>query len=142
MTYRRPDQVGTTARRKISDAHALRLFEKHNGVCINCSLPIDGLKQDWFVEHRRALELGGRNDDENLGPAHYECKAAKDAVDHAAAAKAKRVKKRDLGMKPAAARPIKSAPFPKSGKRDSHPIPIPPRRRDIFGGPIRSVVEG
>lgn len=93
------DDVGTTARRKMTRSRALRAWERGRGVCVLCELPIDGAREDWFVEHIRALELGGADEDENLGPAHYACKPAKDAEDHGRAARAKRQKARYLGIR-------------------------------------------
>ncbi|AZO77522.1 MULTISPECIES: hypothetical protein [unclassified Bosea (in: a-proteobacteria)] len=94
------DDVGTTTRLRMTGTRALRAWERTKGVCVNCELPIDGTKDDWFVEHVRALELGGADEDENLGPSHLACKPAKDAADHAAAGKAKRNKRAELGIRP------------------------------------------
>ena len=120
--------VGTTKRRSMTAARKLRIFEENKGVCVNCSLPIKAGDQ-WFVEHKRALELGGEDTDENCGPAHVSCKRDKDADDHHRAAKAKRVKQRHLGIRTAPAKKIQSAGFPKSEKAErrlSKPQ-LPPR---------------
>ncbi len=90
--------VGTTKRKAMTPARRLRIFEAHSGVCVTCKLPIKA-GDKWFIEHIRALELGGDDTDENCGPAHtITCKAVKDADDHHRAAKAKRVKQRHLGI--------------------------------------------
>lgn len=95
------EDVGTTARRRMTPTRALRAWENTKGVCVTCGRPIDGTKERWFVEHIRALELGGKDEDDNLGPAHVNvCKAVKDAADHASAAKAKRMKRERLGIRP------------------------------------------
>jgi hypothetical protein len=91
--------VGTTRRRRMTQTRALQAWERHKGICVNCNRLIDGVRDDWFVEHIRALELGGKDEDENLGPAHYACKPGKDAADHSAAAQAKRQKAHHLGIK-------------------------------------------
>ena len=120
--------VGTTKRRSMTPARKLRIFEENKGICVNCSLPIKA-GDAWFVEHKRALELGGEDTDENCGPAHTSCKRDKDADDHHRAAKAKRVKQRHLNIRTAPAKPIRSAPFPKSAKAERRQTkqPLPPR---------------
>jgi hypothetical protein len=84
------EDVGTTRRRRMTQTRALQAWERHKGICVLCNVLIDGVRDDWFIEHIRALELGGKDEDENLGPAHYACKPGKDAADHSAAAQAKR----------------------------------------------------
>ena len=123
------EDVGTTTRLRMTPTRALRAWERTKGVCVNCNLPIDGTKADWFAEHIRALELGGADDDENLGPSHLACKRDKDADDHSRAAKAKRNKRAQLGIR----NPVKiqSAGFPQFKKqaRATAPLtrPLPPR---------------
>ena len=107
--------VGTTKRRSMTPARRLRIFEANKGMCITCCQPIKAGDR-WFIEHKRALELGGEDTDDNCAPAHYACKAEKDADDHHRAAKAKRAKQRHLNIRTAPAKPIQSAPFPKSEK--------------------------
>lgn len=118
------EDVGTTRRKKITPTKALRIFESRKGVCVNCNLPIDGARDDWFVEHIRALELGGSNEDDNLGPAHTACKKDKDASDHKAAAQAKRRKQHHLGIKDPNRKRIPQPP--RAPKKPSKP-PLPPR---------------
>ncbi len=109
------EDVGTTKRGRMTPTRALRAWERTGGVCVNCGLKIDGTKDRWFAEHIRALELAGSDTDDNLGPAHWDCKRDKDAADHASAAKAKRNKRNALGIRP---RPrIQSPGFPKSEKQ-------------------------
>jgi len=92
------EDVGTTKRGRMTPTRALKAWERTGGVCVNCGLKIDGTKADWFAEHIRALELGGSDTDDNLGPAHWACKRDKDAADHASAAKAKRNKRAERRM--------------------------------------------
>lgn len=91
--------VGTTTRLRMTPTRTLRAWERTKGHCVICTERIDGTKQPWFVEHIRALELGGADDDQNLGPAHYSCKPVKDAEDHSRAAAAKRAKRAELGIR-------------------------------------------
>jgi hypothetical protein len=62
-----------------------------------CGRRIDGVRERWIVEHIRALELGGADDLENMGPAHEACGREKTRDDHARTARAKRQKTRHLG---------------------------------------------
>lgn len=94
------EDIGTTTRLRMTPTRALRAWENTKGICVTCNRPIDGTKERWFVEHVRALELGGEDEDGNLGPAHLDtCKRVKDAADHASAAKAKRSKRARLGIR-------------------------------------------
>lgn len=94
------EDVGTTKRRSMTPARVLRIWEAHGGQCVNCGGRINGTKDRWFVEHIRALSLGGKDEDANCGPAHWECKAEKDADDNARTTKAKHVKQAALGLRP------------------------------------------
>jgi 5-methylcytosine-specific restriction enzyme A len=121
------EDVGTTRRRRMTQTRALQAWERHKGICVNCNVLIDGVRDDWFVEHIRALELGGADENENLGPAHYACKSGKDAADHSAAAQAKRQKANHLGIKDPSRRKI--AKPARAPKRLSKQLPS---RRPIY----------
>lgn len=117
--------VGTTKRRSMTPTRRLRIFEAHRGICVTCKLPIKA-GDKWFVEHIRALELGGEDTDENCGPAHtITCKAVKDAEDHSRAAKAKRAKMNHLGIS-APKQKIASRGFPKRPRTHEGREPLPP----------------
>lgn len=119
--------VGTTRRRAMTKGRQLRIFENHGGVCVTCKRPIKAGDR-WFIEHIRALELGGEDIDENCGPAHMvACKAIKDADDHHRAAKAKRVKQNHFGIT-APKQQIVSAGFPKRPRKHADRPSLPPRR--------------
>jgi hypothetical protein len=125
------EDVGTTKRRRMTPTRALKAWENTGGVCVTCKQKIDGTKERWFVEHIRALELGGADDDRNIGPAHLDrCKAEKDADDHARAAKAKRNKRAELGIRPPSR--LRGPAFPKFAPQRSATRalgkPLPPRR--------------
>lgn len=113
--------VGTTKRRSMSPRRRLRIWEAHRGMCCLCNQAIDGTREKWIVEHLRALELGGEDEDANCAPAHASCGLEKTSDDHARAAKAKRVKQRQLGIKAASKTPMpfgRNSPFKRtmSGK--------------------------
>lgn len=95
-------EVTTTERKKLSPRQRLRIWERDKGVCCLCDVKIDGVREKWIIEHKRALELGGEDVEENMGPAHQDCADEKTNGpngDHARAAKAKRVKRANLGLK-------------------------------------------
>lgn len=92
------DDVGTTKRGRLSTRDVLAAWEKHRGVCVICKAKIDGARSDWILEHVRALELGGADTLENLGPAHAACARDKTRDDHRRAGKAKRQKAKHLGI--------------------------------------------
>ena len=89
--------VGTTLRRKLTPHRRLKVWEKTGGRYVLCDSPIDGVRERWIVEHIRALELGGADDFDNLGPAHKACALQKTREDHRRAARAKRQKIRHIG---------------------------------------------
>lgn len=104
--------VGTTRRRSMTPARRLKIWERHKGICCLCERTIDGARDRWYVEHLRALVLGGPDEDDNCAPAHYACKPEKDAADIAAATKAKHVKERHVG----AHQPKRPMPFGRFSK--------------------------
>ncbi|TXM96970.1 HNH endonuclease [Methylobacterium sp. WL64] len=97
MPYVALEDVGTTKRRSLSGRRRLEVWEKTAGTCILCDRRIDGVRERWIVEHIRALELGGMDDIDNMGPAHEACGREKTRDDHARTAEAKRQKIRHLG---------------------------------------------
>jgi 5-methylcytosine-specific restriction protein A len=117
--------VSTTRRKSMTPTRRLRIFEANKGLCVTCGQPIRAGDR-WFIEHIRALELGGEDTDENCAPAHYACKAEKDADDHHRAAKAKRNKARHIGIT-APKQKIKSAGFPKRERTHEGRPSLPPR---------------
>jgi 5-methylcytosine-specific restriction endonuclease McrA len=89
--------LGTTRRARLSPRVRLAIWERAKGICVLCERRIDGVRERWIIEHMRALELGGPDEVDNMGPAHATCAQAKTRDDHQRAAKAKRQKIRHLG---------------------------------------------
>jgi 5-methylcytosine-specific restriction endonuclease McrA len=89
--------VTTTQRRRLTSHRRLQVWEKTGGTCVLCHRTIDGPRERWIAEHIRALELGGADDLDNMGPAHEECALVKTRDDHRRAAKAKRQKIQYIG---------------------------------------------
>lgn len=119
--------VGTTKRKSMTPARRLRIFEDHKGICVLCNNRIDGVREQWIVEHLVCLGLGAKDEDANCGPAHETCRRDKDKLDIAAIAKAKRAKQKHIGIK-ANTQPIRSAGFPKRERPERPKKPmLPPR---------------
>src|SRR3954466_5075018 len=97
MPFSEIEDVGTTARRKLTPRRRLQVWEKTGGVCVLCERKIDGVRERWIAEHIRALELGGADDFDNLGPAHVTCATDKTREDHRRTAQAKRQRIRHIG---------------------------------------------
>lgn len=91
-------KYGLEKRRTFSPRQRLAVFEAHKGVCCLCGLKII-VGDKWIVEHIIALELGGGNDDSNIGPSHDFCATEKTKGDHARGAKLKRVHQKHIGIK-------------------------------------------
>lgn len=98
--------LGTTPRQRLTAGHRLRIWERDRGICCLCGRLIGGVREECFIEHKRALELGRTNDDDNLAPAHRSCRPVKDAADHRRAAKTKWVKQRCLEIRPSRRQPV------------------------------------
>ena len=92
-----PSDVGTTRRSKLTSRQRLSIWERARGICVLCDQAIDGVRERWIIEHIRALELGGSDEPDNMGPAHETCGRSKTRDDHRSAAKAKRQKIHHLG---------------------------------------------
>ncbi|MFC4172933.1 HNH endonuclease [Microvirga sp. GCM10011540] len=82
MSFVQIDDVGTTNRRKLTPHRRLQVWERTGGRCVLCHRKIDGARERWIAEHVRALELGGLDDLDNMGPAHEACAEIKTKDDH------------------------------------------------------------
>lgn len=93
--------LGTTHRKPLTPTQRLRIFEERKGICVVCTRRIMA-GEPWIDEHGRALGLGGGNEDENRFVAHVACAAIKThgpEGDLARIAKAKRIKRKHLGLR-------------------------------------------
>jgi HNH endonuclease len=97
MPFVQSEDVNTTLRRRLTPHRRLQVWEKTGDICVLCERKIDGVRERWIIEHIRALELGGPDNLDNMGPAHETCAAVKTQDDHRRAAQAKRQKIRHLG---------------------------------------------
>lgn len=77
------------------------LFLEHGGICHICKCRIHAERGErWEVEHVEAREIGGRDDWDNLRPAHVKCHKLKTAEDKRVIAKCNRIRNRHYGIKP------------------------------------------
>lgn len=101
------EKVEATPRRSMTPARRKRILARHGDVCAypECEI-VTGLEVDHIV----CLELGGRDVDDNcegLCAHHHKIKTARDLK---LIAKARRIRKRDAGIKPRKGRSL-SHPF-------------------------------
>jgi 5-methylcytosine-specific restriction protein A len=102
-----------------------RIYDRDNGVCHLCALPIKP-GETWQADHVVALINGGEHRETNLAPAHGHCHVGKSAIDVKEKAKVAKVRGKHIG----AIRPkqtIQSAPFPKPDKQRSSKSALPPK---------------
>jgi 5-methylcytosine-specific restriction endonuclease McrA len=97
MAFVEIEDVGTTVRRKLTPRRRLQVWETTDGLCVLCGRRIDGARERWIAEHVTALELGGPDALDNMGPAHEACAFVKTQDDHRRAGQAKRQKIRHIG---------------------------------------------
>ena len=129
MTLR--EDVCTTPRKSLTPTQRLALFERKKGICCVCHEKIIG---SFIDEHWRALGLGGSNDKTNRDIAHPRCADIKTRDDMKRINKAKAQKKAAHGIKREPRSAI--ARRPKEEKLPSDRLPLPNRRRDVFGRPL------
>jgi hypothetical protein len=94
-----------------------RIYDRANGVCHICALPIK-TGESWHADHVVALIAGGENRERNLAPAHGHCNLAKGVIEAKEKAKVAKTRQKHLGIK---------APRQKIGGR-SFPAPDKPAR--------------
>lgn len=90
----------------------LRVYDRDNGVCYLCRLPIKA-GESWQADHIKALANGGEHRETNLAPVHSHCHVGKTARDVAEKSKVAKVRKKHLGIKPVK-KQIRSAGFAKA----------------------------
>lgn len=99
MPFVTREDLSTTQRKRMTPRRRLEAWERTRGVCVVCERMIDGVRDRWIVEHIRALELGGTDELDNMGPAHEACGRLKTREDHRRTARAKRQKLAHLGAR-------------------------------------------
>lgn len=86
-------------RKPLSKLQRVKAFDKHNGVCSVCSLKIL-IGQEWDLDHKVPLWLGGADDESNMAPAHIHCHAEKTGEESGTRSKTDRIREKHLGIKP------------------------------------------
>ena len=115
-----PEWIGRNDDAKIPDRVRQRIFDKAQGVCHWCKLPIK-TGESWQADHVTALINGGEHREANLAPIHRHCHVAKSGQDVATKAKIAKIRARHTGVKQPAGT-IKSAGFAKREK--PHKLPV------------------
>jgi len=115
-------------RREFSTAIRVAAVKRANGLCEAKGCAAVLVPGRWQLDHANPDGLTG---EPTLSNAQCLCEACwrdKNPKDASDIALAKRREAAHLGARPAPKRPIRSAPFPKSGKRAANPMPGLPRR--------------
>jgi 5-methylcytosine-specific restriction endonuclease McrA len=87
------------ARRRLSTADRVRIFQASAGLCHICGGKIH-VGEAWDVSHEIPLELCGADDDTNMRPAHRKCHRIRTSeTDIPDIARAKRREAKHLGAK-------------------------------------------
>jgi len=106
--------IGKTPDTKIPPRVRQRIYDRAQGQCHICKLPIKA-GESWQADHVIALINGGEHRESNLAPAHAHCHLAKTKQDVAIKKKIAATRQRHLGIKKDGPK-IKSAGFPKREK--------------------------
>lgn len=112
------------ARRAITKALRVRVWQASNGACHLCGLTIK-TGEPWHVEHKKPLWLGGEDVEANMASAHLDCHAGKTAQEAPIRAKTNRIAAKHIGAV-GPKQKIASRGFQKREKREK--LPLPPRR--------------
>lgn len=120
--------IGKSDDAKIPPRVKQRVYDRENGSCHICKLPIK-VGESWDADHVIALINGGEHREANLKPAHKHCHMEKTASDVAEKAKVAKKRQKHLGIT-RAKQTIKSRGFPTSPKaaKRQEKTSLPPRR--------------
>jgi 5-methylcytosine-specific restriction endonuclease McrA len=118
-----------TPRKSMTDARKRRIWEAHQGLCMECGEPVPMTGREVEYDHEIPLALNGGEDDFNVGPIHASpCHRVKTKRDITRIAKAKRQRALVEEIQPSK-RPLKSKPsWPPPGSRKLVSRPFPTRR--------------
>ncbi|WP_105430176.1 HNH endonuclease [Neorhizobium sp. T6_25] len=83
---------------KVPDRVKVRVFEREGGICHLNGAKIDPVRDEWDLDHKMALILGGQHRESNLFPALREPHRKKTAVEMGVKSKIARVKKKHMGL--------------------------------------------
>lgn len=100
MTRSVPEWIAKHDDQKVPDRVRLRIFDRENGICHLTGKRIDPVRDEWDLDHKVSLILGGEHRETNLFPALREPHRRKSATEVAVKAKIARTRKKHLGIKP------------------------------------------
>lgn len=83
---------------KVPDRVRQRVFDAHDGICHITGAKIDPVRDQWDLEHKVALILGGEHREKNLAPALREPHKKKTAAEMKVKAKIDAVRKKHIGI--------------------------------------------
>lgn len=92
--------IGKNPDQKVPPRVRLRIFDRENGICHLTGRKIDPVRDEWDLDHKVSLILGGQHRESNLFPALKEPHRKKTAVEVKIKSKIARTRKKHLGIKP------------------------------------------
>ncbi|MCY1243978.1 hypothetical protein D9M68_150710 [compost metagenome] len=90
--------IGKTDDQKVPDRVRMRVFDREGGICHLTGEKIDPVRDEWGLDHKVALILGGEHRETNLFPAKKEPHRRKTAVEMKVKSKIARTRKKHLGI--------------------------------------------
>ncbi|WP_113132721.1 HNH endonuclease [Hyphomicrobiales bacterium] len=93
-----PEWIGKTDDQKVPDRVRQRVFDREGGICHLTGEKIDPVRDEWDLDHKVALILGGEHRETNLFPAKKEPHRRKTAVEMKVKSKIARTRKKHLGI--------------------------------------------
>lgn len=93
-----PEWVGKHDDQKVPDRVRQRVFDREGGICHLTGEKIDPVRDEWDLDHKVALILGGEHRETNLFPAKKEPHRRKTAVEMKVKSKIARTRKKHLGI--------------------------------------------
>ena len=124
-----PEWIGKTDDEKVPTRVRLRVFERHNGICVLSGRRIRA-GEPWDLDHIVALVNGGPHRESNLAPALRDKHREKSKLDVAEKARVNRKRAEHLGVKSTRVK-IQSAGFRPAAPQRSASRPIQ-RKSEVF----------
>ncbi|WP_426289023.1 HNH endonuclease [Ensifer adhaerens] len=93
-----PEWIGKHDDQKVPDRVRARVFDREGGICHLTGEKIDPVRDEWDLDHKVALILGGEHRETNLFPAKREPHRRKTAVEMKVKSKIARTRKKHLGI--------------------------------------------
>ncbi|MBD9510045.1 HNH endonuclease [Ensifer sp. ENS10] len=93
-----PEWIAKHDDQKVPDRVRQRVFDREGGICHLTGEKIDPVRDEWDLDHKVALILGGEHRETNLFPAKKEPHRRKTAVEMKVKSKIARTRKKHLGI--------------------------------------------